>query len=202
MQPIAHEGGAKLSLSVRLVLIAGAAGLLAGVVGTRLAQDAHWVRFFDNLHWTSGTLAAAILAWFGVRSVPAESVRGLRWIAMGLTAYAIGQLVWDAQALVGYAFFPSPSDLFYLWLGPCVAAGLLVEAWRLADRVQRKTLLLDAAILSIAVTMLVLVLYLPRRGDMGLMPLAVLAAYPASLLAAVCVGLVAAPILRLKFPRF
>lgn len=182
-----------------LVLIAGITGLLVGVLGIRFAQDVHWIRFFDNLHWTVGTLTAAALAWLGQRSAPADSVRGLRWIAIGLTGYAFGQIVWDVQTIVGFSGFPSPSDVFYLWLGPCVGAGLLIEAWRLADRVQRKTLLLDAATLAIAATTLVLALYLPRRGDMALLPLAVLVAYPVSLFAAACIGLIAIPTLRLKF---
>jgi len=184
---------------VQLVLVAGVAGFLVGLVGILLAQDVQWIRFFDNLHWTAGTLTAAALAWFGVRAAQAGSARGLRWIAIGLTAYAVGQLIWDVQTLLGFTGFPTPSDLFYLWLGPCVAAGLLIEAFRLADRSQRKTLVLDAAILAIAVLTLVLVLYLPRRGDTALLPLAVLVAYPVSLVAAVCIGLVAAPTLRLKF---
>jgi diguanylate cyclase (GGDEF)-like protein/PAS domain S-box-containing protein len=194
-----HDSRAKLPLSVRLVLIAGAAGLLAGVVGIWLAPDVHWARFFDNVHWTAGTLTAAVLAWLGVRSAHADSVRGLRWIAIGLTAYAVGQIVWDVQALIGYAGFPTPSDLFYLCLGPSVAAGLLIEAFRLANRARRKTLLLDAAILAIAAMTLVLVLYLPRRGDMALLPLVVMVAYPVSLFTATCIGLIAAPTLRLKF---
>lgn len=198
-QPMRHDSSTTLFLSMRLVLIAGVAALLAGVVGILLAQDVQLDRFFDNLHWTAGTVTAAVLAWLGVRSAQAGSVRGLRWIAMGLSAYAVGQIIWDVQTLIGYAGFPSPSDLFYLLLGPCVAAGLLIEAFRLADRVQRKTLLLDAATLAIAVTTLVLVLYLPRRGDMALLQLAVVVAYPASLLATACIGLVAAPTLRLKF---
>jgi diguanylate cyclase (GGDEF)-like protein/PAS domain S-box-containing protein len=187
------------SRPVRLVLVAGTAGFLVGLTGILLAQDVQWIRFFDNLHWTAATLTAAALAWFGVRAAHADSARGLRWIAIGLTAYAVGQLVWNVQTLLGFTGFPTPSDLFYLWLGPCVAAGLLIEALRLADRTQRKTLLLDAAILAIAVLTLVLVLYLPRRGDMALLPLAVLVAYPVSLLAAACIALVAAPTLRLKF---
>ena len=194
-----HDSQTRGFAPLRLVLIAGMTGLLAGVVGIRFAQDVHWVRFFDNLHWTAGTVTAAVLAWFGVRSAPVESVRGLRWIATGLTAYAVGQVIWNVQALTGYAAFPSPSDLFYLWLGPCVAAGLLIEAFRLADRVQRKTLLLDAATLAIAAMTLVLVLYLPRRGEMPLLSLAVLVAYPVSLFTAACVGLIAVPTLRLKF---
>lgn len=185
--------------SVQLVLVAGVTGFLVGLAGSLLAQDVQWIRFFDNLHWTAGTLTAAALAWFGVRAGHAYSARGLRWIAIGLTAYAVGQLIWNVQTLLGFTGFPTPSDLFYLWLGPCVAAGLLIEAFRLADRTQRKTLVLDAAILAIAVLTLVLVLYLPKRGDTALLPLAVLVAYPVSLLAAVCIGLVAAPTLRLKF---
>ena len=183
----------------RVVWMLGMAGLLAGVAGIRWAQDMHWVRFFDNLHWTAGTATAAILAWLGLRTAPAESAKGLRWIAIGLSAYAIGQIVWDVQTAIGYGAFPSPSDLFYLWLGPCVGAGLLLEALRMADRVQRKTLLLDAAMLAIAALTLVLVLYLPKRGAMPLLPLVVLVAYPVSLFTAACIGLIAIPTLRLKF---
>ncbi len=194
-----QDSRSKLPSPARLVLITGVIGILAGVVGTLFAREVHWVRLFDNLHWTAATVTAAVLAWFGVRAAQAASVRGLRWIALGLTAYAVGQIIWDAQVLMDFDGFPSPSDLFYLLLGPCVAAGLLVEAFRLANRVQRKTLLLDAAILGIAVTTLVLVLYLPKRGDMALLSLAVMVAYPASLLTAAAVGVVAAPTLRLKF---
>ena len=183
----------------RWVLMAGLTGLLAGVVGIYLAQDVRWVRFFDNLHWTASTLMATVFAWLGVRVAPAGSVRSLRWIAIGLSVYTLGQLVWDIQTWVGFDDFVSPSDLFYLGLGPCVAAGLLIEARRLADRVQRKTLLLDAAILAIAALTLVLVLYLPWRGEMPLLSMAMLVAYPVSLFSAACIGLIAAPTLRLKF---
>jgi len=182
---------------VRLALIVGLTGLLVGVAGIRFAQDANWIRFFDNLHWTAGTMTAAVFAWLGLHSAHARSVRGLRWIAIGLTGYAAGQIIWDVQTLAGYEGFPSPSDLFYLWLGPCVGAGLLIEAFRLADRVQRKTLLLDASMLAIAALTLVLVLYLPRRGDASLLSMAVLVAYPVSLFSAACIGLIAVPTLRL-----
>jgi diguanylate cyclase (GGDEF)-like protein/PAS domain S-box-containing protein len=183
----------------RLVLVVGLSGLLAGVVGIQLAQDVHWIRFFDNLHWTAGTLLAAMFAWLGLREAEADHAAGLRWFAIGLSVYAIGQIVWDVQVLSGYQGFASPSDLFYLWLGPCVGAGLLVEAFRLADGVQRKTLLLDAAILAIAATTLILVLYLPRQGDQPPLAMAMLVAYPATLFTAACIGLIAAPTLRLKF---
>lgn len=183
---------------VRLVLFAGLTGLLAGVLGTGYAQDVRWVRFFDNLHWTAGTVTAAILAWIALHRVRAGSARGVRWIAVGLTGYAAGQMIWDLQAAVGYMGFPSPSDLFYLWLGPCVGAGVLFEASRMGSRVQRKTLVLDGAMLAIAALTLVLVLYLPKRGDTAWLAMSVLVAYPVSLFSAACIGLIAIPILRLK----
>jgi len=183
---------------VRLVLFAGLSGLLAGVLGIRFAQDVQWVRFFDNLHWTAGTVTAAILAWIALHRVRAGSARGVRWIAVGLTGYAAGQMIWDLQAAVGYGGFPSPSDLFYLWLGPCVGVGVLFEAFRMASRVQRKTLVLDGAMLAIAALTLVLVLYLPKRGDTTWLAMSVLVAYPVSLFSAACIGLIAIPTLRLK----
>ncbi|MCU0810000.1 MAG: EAL domain-containing protein [Thiobacillaceae bacterium] len=185
--------------TLHLVMLVGMAGLLAGLVGIHVAQDIHWIRLFDNLHWTAGTSMAAAFAWLGVRAARSESVAGLGWIAIGLTVYAAGQIVWNIQTVVGYAGSPSPSDLLYLWLGPCVAIGLLVESFRMADRIQRKTLLLDAAILAIAALMLVLLLYLPQQGDMPLLSMAVLVAYPVSLFTAASIGLIAAPTLRLKF---
>ena len=191
-------GRAQSSAYRRLVLIAGITGILVGVLGTRLAQDLSWIRFFDNLHWTVATVTAAVLAWMGQRTARPESASGLRWVAIGLTLYAFGQFIWDIQAVTGFSGFPSPSDLLYLCLGPCVGAGLLIEAFRLADRVQRKTLLLDAATLAIAAMTLILALYLPRQGNTSLLSLVVLAAYPASLFAAACIGLIAIPTLRLK----
>jgi len=196
---MSQDSRANQSSLARLVLILGVAGILVGVTGTLLAQDVRLIRFFENVHWSAGIFTAAVLGWFAVRSAPAKSARGLRWIALGLTAYAVGTVVWDVQALLGYSGFPAPSDFIYLLLGPIVAVGLLTEAFRLADRVQRKTLVLDAATLGIAVTTLVLVLYLLNRADIPPLTLAVLVAYPATLIAAACVGLVAAPTLRLKF---
>ncbi len=199
-QPMDRPGRGSQYLSPeRLVLVVGLGGLLAGVAGIQLAHDVRWIRFFDNLHWTAGTFLAAMFAWLGLRAAAPEHAAGMRWFAIGLGIYAIGQVVWDVQVLSGYQGFASPSDLFYLCLGPCVGAGLLAESFRLADRVQRKTLVLDAAIVAIAATTLVLVFYLPRRGDLSLLSMALMVAYPASLFSAASIGLIAAPTLRLKF---
>jgi cytochrome b561 len=36
--------------------------LLLGIVGAFMADDPAWQRLFDNLHWTGGTSAAALIA--------------------------------------------------------------------------------------------------------------------------------------------
>lgn len=59
---MSHDSRTRLFSQARLVLIAGAVGLLVGVAGVLLAQDVQRVRFFDNLHWTAGTVTAAVLA--------------------------------------------------------------------------------------------------------------------------------------------
>jgi diguanylate cyclase (GGDEF)-like protein/PAS domain S-box-containing protein len=180
------------------VFLVGVAMLAIGIAGSLLAQSPGWIRFFDNMHWTAGTLTAALLGWWGLRAARGGALGGVRWMAVGLAAYAAGQILWDVQTLVGYSAFPSPSDLFYLWLGPCMGAGLLGEIWRRTDRIQRTTLVLDATALSVAVMTVVLVQYLPRRGDTALLPLTVLVAYPVTLLTALCIGLIAIPTLRLR----
>ncbi|MHB1354033.1 MAG: EAL domain-containing protein [Thiobacillus sp.] len=197
---MSHDSRTRLGWPARVALFVGVATVFAGLAGASLVRNPGIARFFDNLHWTASTITAAVLACFAAASPRSpESAPGLRWIAMGLTAYAIGQLVWDAQALLGYAGFPSPSDFFYLLIGPAVAIGLMVEAFRLGDAAERKTLLLDSIGLAIGVTLLVLVLYLPAGGQIKLLSVAVMLAYPASLLAAASIGLVAEPTLRLRF---
>jgi hypothetical protein len=63
----AHDSGAGRISTPLLVLVPGAGGILAGVLGFVLAPDAGTDRLFDNIHWTAGTLAAAALAWLSVR---------------------------------------------------------------------------------------------------------------------------------------
>lgn len=187
-----------LPTSIKAVLLIGAAGILVGTLGIRLATELYWVRFFDNLHWTSGTAAAAIVAWLSIKQAAPEDSKGLYWIALGLTGYAIGQILWDIQTAIGYAEFPAPSDLFYLWLGPCITVGLLLEIRNYAAGADKRTLWLDALTLSVAMLTLILVLYLPKRGETPMLPLLVLIAYPATLFVAALTMLTMIPALRLR----
>jgi diguanylate cyclase (GGDEF)-like protein/PAS domain S-box-containing protein len=186
-----------LPLSTKAVLLAGAFGILIGTLGIRLTHDTSWIRFFDNLHWTSGTAAAAIVSWLSIKRHDPADTRCLFWIAIGLTGYAIGQILWDIQTAIGYSNFPAPSDLFYLWLGPCVTFGLLQVIHFHASESNKTTIWLDTLTLTVATLTLILVIYLPKRGDTALLPLIVLIAYPATLFAATITGSIMILALRL-----
>jgi diguanylate cyclase (GGDEF)-like protein/PAS domain S-box-containing protein len=172
-------------------------GILVGAVGICLVKDSAWIAFFDNVHWTSGTVGAALLATLGYRHSVTPKQRLVRaWFALAYVSYAVGQLVWDVQSYFGYSQFPSPSDCFYLWMGPCLVAGLVTEIRSYQS--SRKVILLDIMALSTAALTLVLVLYLPQRGSLDVLSLSVLIAYPVSLLVVTSVTLMMIPSLRLR----
>lgn len=182
-----------------IIFIGGWLGIVIGMVGTHLADNPNWIKFFDNLHWTSGTLSAALLAWLGYQQAAnAQIAKARLWFAIGFSAYAAGQLVWDIQTLLNYSEFPSPSDLFYLWLGPCQLVGLLIEICSNRQKSTYKIIFLDTLALSAAALTLVLVLYLPNRGDLDFLSLSVLIGYPVSLLIVSSTVLMMIPSLRLR----
>jgi hypothetical protein len=51
------------------ILLIGSLGILVGNLGGLFAKELILVRFFDNLHWTSGTLAAAVCAWLSYKKI-------------------------------------------------------------------------------------------------------------------------------------
>ena len=190
---------ARLPRINQIVFLTGLLGIIVGTAGIGLSSDPSWIKFFDNVHWTSGTAAAAILAWLGLaKNGPQESRGSARWFAVGLGGYALGQLVWDGQAILEYRGFPSPSDFFYLWLGPCLTIGLFLEIRRNLRRMDWFAALLDVLSLSIASLTLVLVIYLPKQGDLDPLAMAVLVSYPVSLLIPACIGLIMIPAMRLR----
>lgn len=182
----------------RWVLWLGMFGIALAAVGNALSAQLAWIKFFDNLHWTSATLAAAILAELGRRDATPEQRRTQTCFALGFAGYALGQLTWDLQSWLDYHEFPSPSDCFYLWLGPCLSFGLVNEIRRHCQKSTCKIIFLDTLSLSTAALTLVLALYLPHRGDMALLALSVLIAYPVSLLIVVAIVLMMIPNLRIR----
>ena len=172
--------------------------MMIGIVGAQGAQSLAWVRFFDNLHWTAATSAAAVMAWleFGIQRRN-KAGRGMGWVAAGLSFYAVGQWAWDAQTYFGYAKFPAPSDGLYLWLGPLMTAGFVSVALREQPK-NSKAFTLDILTLAIAFFTLVVAVYLPRSGDTSGLELLILLAYPSTLFSALAACLIVVPTLRLE----
>ena len=191
-------GGGTPAGLVGRVLVPAVIVVSGAILGARLATSPGWTRFFDNAHWTISYSTAALLAWLGVRFGGTDEREPRRWFAIGLTAYAIGQVLWDVQVLSGWNPFPAPSDLFFLLLGPCCALGFVAALRAHSTPQQRLVAALDAGSLSFAVLALVLASYLPLRGHHSLLEIAVLVAYPLGQLTAACVGLVMVPTLRLR----
>jgi len=79
-----------------LLAIAGA------IAGAQLGAPTAWVRFLDNVHWTVADIAAAALAWMGVRDARRKGLRAeltaRRWFAIAFSSYALGQMFWNVQA--------------------------------------------------------------------------------------------------------
>jgi len=180
------------------ILVPAAFVVTVAIVVSNAANDIATRRFFDNLHWTISYAAAAAVAWLGAVHADARERDARRWFALGLTAYALGQVSWDIQVAVGWNPFPGPSDLLFVCLGPLMGFGLLSFLRDNTTREQQRMIALDVVGLTTAVLALTLALYLPRRGDLALLPMVFLVAYPVVLCWASSVGVVSA--LTLKLP--
>jgi PAS domain S-box-containing protein len=185
--------------SVLQTLVPSLLLVLGSFVALAYARDRDRKVFLDALHWTVSYVAGAILAWIGVRFAGPAERPARRWFAWGLTASAVGQVVWDIQIAVGWTSFPQPSDVFYMCLGPSFVAGIILSMRSAMPRVRLHTILLDVGTLAVAVLVLTLSLYLPRRGNTGMFPLVVMVAYPLGMLGAVSALVVAVPTLRLSW---
>jgi PAS domain S-box-containing protein len=186
---------------IATVVAAAGLGIAAALGGVAAAPNRAYAAFFDNVHWTIATSAAAWLGWLGYRAASATgaatSDRMARfWFACGLTSYAIGQILWTVQFYVGWMPFPAPSDFFYLLIGPLCVVGFVAALRPHAAPGDGWAFGLDAAALAIGALAIVLAVYLPMSGATGILPLAVLVAYPVGLLGAVCCGLAMVMLVR------
>jgi len=152
-------------LRLALAVVVPALIIVSGAVLLALTStDVTTRKIFDNVHWTTGYCAGAALAWLGARSAKGEDQRPRRWLAWALTAYAVGQILWDIQVASGWNPFPGPSDAFFIVLGPLSGLAFLTLLWTRVNATQLRVAALDIAALSAAVVTLTLALYLPRRG--------------------------------------
>ena len=184
---------------IQIVLWLGFLGVLVGVMGGWLARSDEWLRFFENLHWSFASVVAAILCWLGMQVRSATQDLGHWWFAVGMSVYALGQIVWDLQQwLLDYQRFPSSSDLFYLWLGPCLGIGLFQLVSQRVSPNQLSFFSLDCVVSVVAAVALVMVFYLPKQGRMDVVPIMFLVALPSSLFAAMGMGIVTILTLHLR----
>lgn len=187
-----------LKRAVRMVLLPSVLCVVGLFILIAITTDRERLQFLDNLHWTISYGAAALLAWWGAKNAGPEDRRARHWFAWALSAYALGQVIWNIQLICDWNPFPGPSDLFYLCLGPGITAGLVASLRARIPANRLKTVALDVAALSVTVLVLTLALYLPRRGQTPAWPLAVMVFYPMGMLTAASTAMVAVPTLRLR----
>ena len=177
--------------------VLSAAGVIALFVAGQSLADAHTGHLFDYAHWTLAYTIAVFLAWSGVRNATAAERVPRRWFAVGLTLTLVAQILSDIQDLAHWIPIANLSDALFLAIGPCFVFGLLAPM-RAAPPLQRRPFDLDVFALAMVILTLTLDLYLPRRGNMEPVDLAILIIYPVCMLTPACIGAVMAPTLRLR----
>ena len=115
-------------------------------------------RLWANLNWTILCVAAVAIGIAGTATSPPDDRTARLLFTLGLATYGMGQLLWDAQLLLGVAGEPALSDVGYLGAALPFAAGLVAEA-RSTERGRRTALLLDACVVSVSVAVVVLALF-------------------------------------------
>jgi two-component system, sensor histidine kinase and response regulator len=184
------------SSRIALKVLLPASMVVGGVfIAARLSGNPAVVNLLDCLHWTVAAIAAATLAWLGVRSADEHDRAPRRWFAFGLTSTLLAQLLFDMEEITHWTPIPNLSDALFLGLGLCCVLGLITTL-RTRSPAQNRPFVLDVTALALVILTLTLDVYLPRRETMGLLPLIILVIYPISLLTPGCVGIVLAPTLR------
>jgi signal transduction histidine kinase len=195
-----NPGASSAGASRRALQILTAAGVAvtAAFAVARYSGSSAAAHWFDYLHWTIAYIAAAALAWLGVRCSDGHVREARRWFAYGLTFTALGELVFDLQGAAPWTPIPNLSDPLFLQLGPCCVLGMAAGS-KPNSPFRRKPFLLDVTALGLVILTLTLDLYLPQRGAMNLWSLGNLVAYPICLLTPGCLAAVLAPSLRWRF---
>jgi signal transduction histidine kinase/CheY-like chemotaxis protein len=152
---------------------------------------------FNYLHWTISLAVAVALAWIAVRRALGSEKLSRRWFACGLSLTLAAQVVFDVKELTHWTATANLSDVLFLSIGPCFAAGMLSPIFG-QTTLQRRPFAFDVISLAIVILTLTLDMYLPRRGNMDPVDLAILVVYPICMLTPICIGIVMALTLRLR----
>ena len=184
----------------KIVFLVGIFGIALSVLGIQLFwQNTELVILLDDVHWTFGTVCAAILTYLGYKNTKnLPSRKTFLWFFIGYGTYALGQVIWDIQTQIHYNGFPSPSDIFYLLLGPSLIIALFYEIYSHKDKINISAFWLDLLSLSVAALTLILVSYLPRSEGIDVLSMSVMVAYPITFIIPVFMLLLMIPSMRLK----
>jgi diguanylate cyclase (GGDEF)-like protein len=179
-----------LAPTPRLVLWVGLPIMLGFMALTVVGTDAHRA-LWENAHWTAAGMLAfaypAAVAWRASGS--ARLIATL--VAMGTGAWLIGQLLWDAQAALGWYGLPAPSDAGYLLLVPPVIGALVAAIRGRLPEAEELSVYLDAVAIFLAITALILAIDGGQMANVGALGATVAVAYPIVHLATAGAGLVA-----------
>lgn len=181
-------------LSRQVVLVALSASV-ACLLGTLQATPAQML-WLDNVHWFVTNAACLMLALLGYYRTNASQRPCKRWFVFGTLAYFIGGVLWIFEVLTKQTAFPSQSDIFYPLMGICLIVGFITALRSQLSAAKTWAFSIDTISFSIAVLSYILILYLPQSTEVSSLQLAVLSAYPASLLSAALVSLLLIPYLR------
>jgi diguanylate cyclase (GGDEF)-like protein len=132
-----------------LLVLYGAWQVLRWPAGNRPLVGNLWFVLF-----AFGQTLAAFAA--GRRCPPGSRLRGAWWLlALGSTAYLVGQLIWAGYELSGRLPYPSVGDGFSLCVYPLTLAGLLRFPGHRRDRQELIRTLLDMALVILGGGLLV-----------------------------------------------
>ena len=179
----------------RKVLVVALSVSVACLLGSLQATPAQML-WLDNVHWFVTNASCLMLALLGYYRTNASQRPCKRWFVFGALAYFTGGVLWIFEVLTKQTAFPAQSDIFYPLMGIFLIIGFITALRSQLSAAKTWAFSIDTISFSIAVLSYILILYLPQSAEVSPLQLAVLSAYPASLLSAALVSLLLIPYLR------
>jgi signal transduction histidine kinase/CheY-like chemotaxis protein len=186
--------------SARRVLTCGIVLSVATYIAARFSPTEGVALFFEGAHWTISSLAAAILAWLGVRCAARTDRAPRLAFAAGLTLVCLGQFFWDIHSLTDIDWLYTVADPLFCVMGLFCLLGMVATSSGYA-RLRSRSFILDVTSLSLVAFTLTLDLYLPLRTTMSTYDFVSSLGSALSLLMFGCIGAVIAPTLRFTLDR-
>lgn len=178
----------------RKVIVVALSLLIVGMVAILLAPEA--ALWLNNLHWLPTNAACLVLAVAGYQRANPAHRPCKRWFVFGALSYFMGGLLWTFEVLTNQLGFPAQSDVLFMLMGPCLIIGFVIALRSQLSPSKSWAFTIDALSFSIAILGYILISYLPKSASISTLQLAVLTAYPVSMLSAALVSLLLIPYLR------